>query len=452
MIAVARGAPEDKARVYLSQQAVQEIGQGGGPETAAFGFFGLTPDMVAYLDHRDALRAQKLAPPPTRPQLTAEQQAQLQAQADNIDVGMLGLDLNLDKKVRRRVPWRAIAVLTGLGALCALGYLGLTMRTVELPIESDPPGAAVRVDGEELGVTPVRKVARRGQRFTLELQAPDREPHLTEVVIPLFGAPPGLDIELQLSPATLELSSTPRGAVVTVDSAAACRTPCTVTSLVPGRKHLVAIDRTGCAPASFVVEAEPGEAIDRESTLVPLQLRALALLRIKTDPGRVELDGEEVSELVRRGPFFVYGGEHLLRVGSAEQEGLTVKVAPGSTSWIDLRQEPEAPPSPRAPSGPPQRPGERREVSEEVEYGVYLLGQGRAGSAEAHLARALRRDDDDAFALRSLIALAIARKDLAGALRHARSLVELPRTPADAFRVQRVLDALGGEQSCAVEK
>jgi TonB family protein len=91
-------------------------------------------------------------------------------------------------------------------------YRGLGFGSRELSVNTDPPGAIVKVDGRDLGMTPVTKakVATRAQRLELDLAGyetkellllpKDRELGLIALVPRAGGAPPasgGEDPELE---------------------------------------------------------------------------------------------------------------------------------------------------------------------------------------------------------------------------------------------------------------
>jgi len=368
-------------------------------------------------------------------------------------VDMLGLDLNLEQKTRIPLPWKLIGTLVALCLFGAFIFIGLRARTVSVEVSSEPPGAQVTVDGEKVGVTPLIVESRRSRRPKIAIEAPEREPYGTQLVFPLLGEIKPLNVELPLASATLQLRSNPAGALVTLDSGAACRTPCALSSLPPRTKHLVAVSREGCAPATFVFEAEPEETLERESHLTPLQLGTLSLIRVLADERPILLDGEDVSAIASRGAFFIFGGEHLLQLGRGNsRREQVVKLPSSQVAWLDLRAEAEPPPAPVSIAEDEyKRRGASSPVSEQLDYAAYLASQGQAGKASAYLTKALKRDPGDPHALRLGIAFALTRTDAARAKIHASVFIALPKLPDDVFRVQRALEAARGETSCGVD-
>jgi TonB family protein len=136
-----------------------------------------------------------------------------------------------------------------------------SVRPSGLRIETDPPGAAVLLDGEKAGVSPLAlsnvrpgvhmvKVARAGYApagLTLEIRKDEPPPPLRFVMEPLT--------------AKLRVRSEPSEAVVRVDGEAVGTTPMESFDLVPGR-HEIRLERHGYLPGGQSVEGRVGQTVD----------------------------------------------------------------------------------------------------------------------------------------------------------------------------------------------
>ncbi len=71
----------------------------------------------------------------------------------------------------RHRPWRVAGLALALSAMVAL--LGPSLAPARIAIESDPAGAVVRLDGEEVGTTPLERSVWPARAVTVELRHPD---------------------------------------------------------------------------------------------------------------------------------------------------------------------------------------------------------------------------------------------------------------------------------------
>lgn len=170
--------------------------------------------------------------------------------------------------------------------------LTLEPAWADVVVRSEPPGAALLVDGEALGpVTPA----------TAEILAGERE-----LVLELEGYKPArtrLDLtpsqRLELPPFRLEridgllrVSTTPAGATVTVDDVYRGRTPLDV-DLPPNRSYRVDLFKAGHEPVRRSIDIRPGVASPLAVNLEPV----VGELRVAVSPAdaRLFVDGRDVG-------------------------------------------------------------------------------------------------------------------------------------------------------------
>ena len=132
-------------------------------------------------------------------------------------------------------------------------------------INSVPGGAAILVDGEPRGATPAELELLQGER-QLMLQQPTYTSWQQSLVISA-GEPQDLGtIELQPAAGTLQLSSAPSGANVTLDGEFQGQTPLEL-QLSPGRPHRIAVFKPGYRRFSDTLEMAPATTAERSVTL-----------------------------------------------------------------------------------------------------------------------------------------------------------------------------------------
>lgn len=183
-------------------------------------------------------------------------------------------------------------VLVALVATATL-LLARTAPSGELLLDSQPSGAAVSIDGQRRGQTPLRITADpRGVSYRVAL-ALDGYGSLEQLVDVPPGARQQLSLTLEPLLAELALDSTPIGALVELDGRSVGHTPMNLQDLSAGRYSLT-YKLTGHALWSGVVELGPG-ASERRA----IRLEALpASLEVVTDmPGvKVFIEDEPRGE------------------------------------------------------------------------------------------------------------------------------------------------------------
>ncbi|HEV8323349.1 MAG TPA: PEGA domain-containing protein [Myxococcota bacterium] len=167
-------------------------------------------------------------------------------------------------------------------------------------IDVTPADARVSLDGEAVAGAPP---------LLLEALAPGT--HELTVTAPGFvaatvtfeakaGETAAVSAALKaLAPATLVVTTTPKGATVTLDGVAVGITPFTMAGVRPDVKHALRVTRDGYAPVSEEFTPAPGEKVTRESKLEPLRgavvvdKRPTGRLFLSTTPWSVVYHGKK---------------------------------------------------------------------------------------------------------------------------------------------------------------
>ena len=332
----------------------------------------------------------------------------------------------------------------------------LLLRSVTLQIESIPKGAAVRVNGVDVGATPfVHKASRRAGKLNIELRATEREPYVHELELPLFGSLDPLVVAMPFEFAHLKVVTEPRGATVLLDGAAFCQSSCTVDKVVPRERHYITVDKEGCESVVFDLETEPGQKLERVIKLKPMTLGSLALLQVLSDGQPVFLDGEEVTEAFRHGELLVVAGLHRLEIGAKEARKLYPLDLPrGATRRIDVRKRPRKPGKPQLLNAAALRRENRKKgeieatFSASMDYALFQLAQGKLGTAKTFMVQALAIEEKSARAQRGMIMVAAASKQSKLARGHIHTFLNLPDAPDDTPLVRRMSQFIGKPEVC----
>ncbi len=184
-------------------------------------------------------------------------------------------------------PFSTRLTVAGGGELQSL-QIALVPDRAPVSFSSNPPGASIRVDGTEMGRTPVTVDLSSGTRavaVTLAGYEPAGRP--IEVVaeqpltVPLFTLVP--------RPGRLRLTSEPAGAAVSLDGAFRGETPLEI-AVEPRRAHVVRLTKAGHEAAEASVTLELDEARDLSLTLAP----RLGDVEVAAEPPDAEVlvDGE----------------------------------------------------------------------------------------------------------------------------------------------------------------
>ena len=201
-------------------------------------------------------------------------------------------------------------------------------------VQVEPEGASVTLDGSFLGEAPVLVPQLSAGRHKFAFEAAGFKASAFEDD---FAAPEPRLVRIALQPATasLEISSEPTGAEVSVNGAPRGRTPVSVTS-VPEGDVAVEVRAGGFAPWSRTLRAAAGDAVSLHAVLEPIP----ATLSVVSLPegARVYVDdafrGAAPTTLENLAP-----GPHRLRVELAGHDPMarTIYLAPGASSSEEFR-------------------------------------------------------------------------------------------------------------------
>jgi TonB family protein len=146
----------------------------------------------------------------------------------------------------------------------------------EIQVDTEPPGAEVRLNGEPRGVTPLRLGELGLGDYLLHLEMVGYQPE--EVQVALTTETPAAVVgpmslkkvgRPRAARATLDIESTPQGADVLIDGTSAGRTPLAGLAVDPG-KRLVRIELDGFLPWERDMVLEGGQRASVSAALAPV--------------------------------------------------------------------------------------------------------------------------------------------------------------------------------------
>ena len=213
-----------------------------------------------------------------------------------------------------------------------------------LHVESDPPGAAVRVNGAVRGTTPLDLTDLAAGEYQLELERSGYEVQSQRVAV--TAEQPSAELRFKLTRAAPQMGaadiySTPPGAAVTIDGRTAGRTPLSGLALRVGSRN-VRMEMSGYEPWSGSVDV-----VVRQKSRLEARLRALPAVKpVATPPptpqpvdlARVYPDGEvdvKPRRLSGTTPSYPSGGP---RLKSGERVSVLVQFVVTETGEVrDLK-------------------------------------------------------------------------------------------------------------------
>jgi TonB family protein len=139
-----------------------------------------------------------------------------------------------------------------------------------LRVKTEPPGAMVRVNGEERGIAPVEVAALPAGHYEVKVELKGFEARQQTASLDPATPEAELTFTLQrIAPTTgaMDILSTPFGAAVKVDGVTAGVTPVTGHRLKPG-EHKVELSRDGYQPYATTVTVEAGKKAKVDAQLV----------------------------------------------------------------------------------------------------------------------------------------------------------------------------------------
>ena len=233
-----------------------------------------------------------------------------------------------------------IVVLAGIAAFLALRAPAST--TGSLTVESDPPGAEVRIDNTVRGTTPLTLTLAEGRYDILVQRGSNTKQLNVEMAanaarsyhIAWTEAAP---IAASIQTGSLSVTSDPAGSAVTVDGTSRGRTPLTVRDLAPGR-HEVLVKG---ADASYQrsVQVESGAMASLVVGGAPSAAPSWGWIALKTPfPVQVQEDGRVVgtSEIER---IMLAPGSHELDFVATElgfRQSSAVRILAGREAPVSL--------------------------------------------------------------------------------------------------------------------
>ncbi|WP_224363645.1 serine/threonine-protein kinase [Hyalangium versicolor] len=183
---------------------------------------------------------------------------------------------------RKKVGTLAALAVAGVAALAGVGFV-LTRPSApplpvegELTVESDPPGAALVVDGIASKVTTPGTLRMLGfdQDIHVRVEKEGREPREVTVRLTRQAASKTISVMLppeQAKPGAISLETEPPGASVVLDGKQLeGTTPLTLPEVASGVEHLIRISLAGHQDEAATVKVEPGATAP-----VKLALKAL---------------------------------------------------------------------------------------------------------------------------------------------------------------------------------
>ncbi|MGE4244316.1 PEGA domain-containing protein [Ramlibacter sp.] len=234
----------------------------------------------------------------------------------------------------------------------------------DFALQSAPAGAALAIDGEEVGTTPYAGELLHGKR-RLDVRMKGYKPW-TRTIDVLAGQPVTIpDVTLAKADGIFELVTQPAGAAITIDGRFRGEAP-TRLAVTPDRAHRVTVMKAGYAPLTIEARAAPDQL-----TALALKLEPeLAVINLITEPADAELlvDGEPAGNatqrlnlpthehelIVRKAGYATYRTVVTPRKGVDKHLRITLKTA----AQMVREQQPSPPPPPRAAPETLPPPGE----------------------------------------------------------------------------------------------
>jgi eukaryotic-like serine/threonine-protein kinase len=244
--------------------------------------------------------------------------------------------------------WLALLLMSLLVAAAIAGLTVLQSTRRALPVasaataasgvaqfRSEPAGAAVIVDGEARGVTPLDVKLPEGQHVA-EIRSGDSSRTLTFTVAGGSVASQYVEFAPAAAAGRLEISSDPPGAPVSVDGSAAGTTPLVLASIAPGPHTVIvgegggatrqSVNVTAGATASVVVSGSRGPAAGWATLHTPFDMQVF------DENG--QLIGSTAADRV-----MLTAGRHDLRLANATygfETRLSVQITAGKTTTASV--------------------------------------------------------------------------------------------------------------------
>ena len=206
-----------------------------------------------------------------------------------------------------------------------------------LVIDSDPPGAAVQVDGGSLpGRTPTSVEVEPGTLHRVAVELDGYQPWVDEVTANA-GERLRVVASLVAHHASLRVVTRPPGALVALDGQAIGTTPLTRGDLRPGAGRTLVISKPDFKPITLQVDLAPSAPVDIDRTLESAIVYGRITIHIKDAWANVSLAGKPVGRVpgILRLPV----GRQTLRLYnpvSKKSKTVTVDVLSGKTGYYEF--------------------------------------------------------------------------------------------------------------------
>jgi len=254
-------------------------------------------------------------------------------------------DHDVELRAEGYAPFHASVTLAGKGETHTL-RAALVPDRAPVSFSSEPPGATVRVDGGEVGRTPLTVDLTSGsRRVEVSLAGHGSASRRIEVVPdrPL-AVPP---FRLALLPGRVAVTSDPSGAAVRVGGEFRGDTPVEL-ELVARKEHAFQLTRAGHEAAEARVTLDPGESRALALTLTPL----VGDVEVTGQPADAEVvvDGEPRGRLGQTLRLTAVPHEVEVRRSGYESHRVTLTPRPGFAQAVRVRLRAAAD------AGPAERP------------------------------------------------------------------------------------------------
>ncbi len=193
---------------------------------------------------------------------------------------------------------------------------GLTARQGTLQVTTAPAGAAVMLDGKNIGKTPLPPTATLEGEHTLKLVL-DRYDTAERRVMVTEGGLRKVSVTLTPKLGTLQVASNPAGATITLDGKPSGTTPATLSGVRLG-KHNVLVSLTDHKPEHRAVEVKPGDSL---AVSVDLGLTDAAIARQDWEANR-EASAIYMWSAFAGAGLLAIGGSTLLAIDNARKADL----------------------------------------------------------------------------------------------------------------------------------
>jgi formylglycine-generating enzyme required for sulfatase activity len=237
---------------------------------------------------------------------------------------------------KRYLPEERTLEIKGFGERQSL-QVDLEPSWAKVALQTEPQGASLTVDGEEMGETPLELELIAGTR-QLVFSKEKFSPHEVELAIEA-GQDSSPDVyPLKPAPAALAISSVPSGATVSIDGTFKGLTPLSL-SLPPGDEQVVRMTLAGHSPAKQKLSLEPEEKRELVVKLEP----EYGTVFIVANPAGASLAIDGKGQKLANGRFRLTTRPHTIKLKADGYQSATRTVTPKASYSqrieIDLKRK-----------------------------------------------------------------------------------------------------------------